>query len=402
MACPGLAGARAPNSCGIKSSGISGAVLIMIIGVDARPLSTLQLTGIGVYLNNLLQALQEMDRENHYYLISNTAIHFEVVNPRWKKIEGRWPQKMISTLWMQCCIPRIAARGKLDLFWGPRHQLPLFISKKIKMVLTIHDIVHVLFPRTMRLPTLITERLLMRHSILRADYVIADSLSTASGIQEHYKAQVTQIGVIYPGAPACLEQVPSPGSAHEMLPRKYFLFVGTLEPRKNLRAILQAFALLDAQREDVDLVIVGNIGWKTKDAINLLETHRHRRRIHLAGYVDDARLSFIYQKAFCLLYPSLYEGFGFPILEAMNHGVPVITSNVSSMPEVAGDAALLVDPRDEEGLAEAMKKILASGEIRKILISKGYERVKKFSWKRCARETLDTFGKVGSRKGSVD
>jgi len=343
-----------------------------------------------------------LDQENHYYLISNKAIHFDVVNPRWKKIEGRWPQKMISTLWMQCCIPHIASKVKLDLFWGPRHQLPLFISKNIKTVLTIHDIVHVLFPRTMSLPTLITERLLMRHSIRRADYVIADSISTASGIQGHYQAKLSSIGVVYPGAPAFSEHIDSSGSADEKLPRKFFLFVGTLEPRKNLKTILQAFALLDADREDVGLVIVGNIGWKTKDAISLLEIHRHRTRIHLAGYVNDARLSFIYQNALCLLYPSLYEGFGFPILEAMSYGVPVITSNVSSMPEVAGDAALLVDPNDEKGLADAMKKILVNGEIRKILISKGYERVKKFSWKRCARETLDTFEKVSSKKGSVD
>jgi len=374
----------------------------MIIGVDARPVSYAQLTGIGVYLNNLLQAIQELDQENHYYLISNKAIHFDVVNPRWKKIEGRWPQKMTSTLWMQCCIPRIASKVNLDLFWGPRHQLPLFISKNIKTVLTIHDIVHILFPRTMSLPTLITERLLMRHSIRRADYVIADSISTASGIQEHYQAKLSSIGVVYPGAPAFSEHIHSPGSADEKLPRKFFLCVGTLEPRKNLKTILQAFALLDADREDVGLVIVGNIGWKTKDAINLLETHRHRTRIHLAGYVNDARLSFIYQNALCLLYPSLYEGFGFPILEAMNYGVPVITSNVSSMPEVAGDAALLVDPNDDKGLADAMKKILVNDEIRKIMISKGYERVKKFSWKRCARETLDVFEKVSSKKGLID
>ncbi len=374
----------------------------MIIGVDARPVSYPPLTGIGVYLNNLLQAIQELDEENHYYLISNKAINFEVVNPQWKKIEGRFPQRMISTLWMQCCIPHIASKLKLDLFWGPRHQLPLFMPKNIKTVLTIHDIVHVLFPHTMNLPTLITERLLMKQSIRRADYVIADSISTASGIQEHYQTEPTSIGVVYPGAPAFAEHIHSPISADEKLPQKFFLFVGTLEPRKNLKAILSAFALLDADREDVDLVIVGNIGWKSKDAINLLGMHRHRNRIHLAGYVDDARLSFIYQNALCLLYPSLYEGFGFPILEAMNYGVPVITSNVSSMPEVAGDAALLIDPNDEKGLADAMKRILVNDEIRKIMISKGYERVKKFSWKRCAEETLDTFEKVGSKKGIVD
>lgn len=349
-------------------------------------------------MNSLLRALQELDQANHYYLISNGAIYFEVINPRWKKIEGRFPQKKISTLWMQCCIPRITSTVKLDLFWGPRHQLPLFMPKNIKTVLTVHDIVHVLFPRTMSLPNLIVERLLMRRSIRRADYVIADSISTASGIQEHYQVEPTKIGVVYPGSPTFSKQIHSPVSDDGILPRKYFLFVGTLEPRKNLRAILSAFALLGTEREDVNLVVVGNIGWKTKDVMSLLKAHRYRSRIHFTGYVDAARLSFIYRNALCLLYPSLYEGFGFPILEAMTYGVPVITSNVSSMPEVAGDAALLVDPNDVQGLADAMNKILVNGSMRNIMISKGYERVRKFSWKRCAEETLGIFEKVLSGK----
>jgi glycosyltransferase involved in cell wall biosynthesis len=370
----------------------------MIIGVDARPVSHPQLTGIGVYLNSLLQALQKLDQENQYYLISNGAIYFEVGNPKWEKIEGRLPQRKISTLWMQCCIPRIASKLKLDLFWGPRHQLPLFLSRNIKTVLTVHDIVHVLFPRTMSLPNLIVERLLMRRSILQADYVIADSISTASGIYEHYHARPTKVGVVYPGSPSFSEHIHSPISDNEKLPRKYFLFVGTIEPRKNLRAILDAFRLLDTEREDVDLVLVGNIGWKTKEIMSLLEAHRYRSRIHFMGYVDAARLSFIYRNALCLLYPSLAEGFGFPMLEAMTYGVPVITSNVSSMPEVAGDAALLVDPYDVKGLADAMNMILMNDDMRNIVISKGYERVKKFSWKRCAEETLGIFEKVLSSK----
>jgi len=374
----------------------------MMIGVDARPISYPPLTGIGVYLSSLLQAIQELDQENHYYLISNGAIHFEVVNPKWHKIEGRFPQRKISTLWMQCCVPRIASALKLDLFWGPRHQLPLFMRTNVKMVLTVHDIVHVLFPRTMSLPNLVVERLLMRRSIGRADYVIADSISTASGIQEHYQVRPAKIGVVYPGGPTLSEHVHSPIPDDEILPGKYFLFVGTLEPRKNLRAILSAFALLDAEREDANLVVVGNIGWKTKDVMNLMKAHRYRSRIHFMGYVDADRLSFIYRKALCLIYPSLYEGFGFPILEAMTYGVPVITSNVSSMPEVAGDAALLVDPNDVKGLADAMNKILENGDMRNIMISKGYERMRKFSWKRCAGETLGIFEKVLYLKKVVD
>jgi glycosyltransferase involved in cell wall biosynthesis len=228
--------------------------------------------------------------------------------------------------------------------------------------------------------------------------VIADSISTASGIQEHYQVRPKKIGVVYPGSPTFSEHIHSPISDDEKLPGKYLLFVGTLEPRKNLRAILDAFALLDTEREDVDLVVVGNIGWKTKDVMSLLKEHRYRSRIYFTGYVDASRLSFIYRNALCLLYPSLYEGFGFPILEAMAHGVPVITSNVSSMPEVAGDAALLVDPNDIKSLADSMNKILVNGDMRNIMVSKGYERVREFSWKRCAEETLGIFEKVLSGK----
>jgi len=366
----------------------------MIIGVDARPISSLQITGIGVYLNSLLQAIQELDRENHYYLISNGAIHFEVFNPRWKKIEGRLAQRKISTLWMQCCMPRIASKLKLDIFWGPRHQLPLLVSKNIKTVLTVHDIVHVLFPETMSLPGLIVERLLMGRSLRRADYVIADSRSTASGIQDYYHLNPAKIGVVYPGSPFLSESKSLPFSVDENLPGKYFLFVGTLEPRKNLKAILSAFALLDAESEDIHLVMVGNIGWKKKEVMNLMSMHRHRRRLHLMGYVDDDRLAVFYQKAFCLLYPSLYEGFGFPILEAMSYGVPVITSNVSSMPEVAGDAAFLIDPNNIKELYNAMNMILSNGNLKNLMISKGLERVSKFSWLNCAEEMLNIFRKV--------
>ena len=115
----------------------------------------------------------------------------------------------------------------------------------------------------------------------------------------------------------------------------------------------------------------------------ILNSNRFRSRVHLKGYVDDDRLSHMYKHAVCLLYPSLYEGFGFPILEAMHRGVPVITSNVASMPEVAGDAALLVDPADAQGLAEAMNRILMNDDLRNNMISKGYERVRQFSWERC-------------------
>lgn len=370
----------------------------MIIGVDARPVSCLSITGIGVYLNNLLQAIQSLDQDNNYYLISNRSINFEINNPRWKKIEGGFPQRRMGALWMQCFMPQIAAGVKMDLFWGSRHQLPILMKNKVKTVLTIHDIVHVLFPLTMNIPTLVMERLLMRLSLRKADYVIADSASTASGIQKYYKVKPEKLGVVYPGTPVLLERDYSPVPEDEKLPGKYFLFVGTLEPRKNLKSILDAFALLDLERTDVHLVVVGTRGWKNNNVMRSLKTHRYRSRVHFTGYVNNARLAFIYKNSICLIYPSIYEGFGFPILEAMSLGVPVITSDVSSMPEIAGDAALLVNPNDIDSLADAMSKIIAQDEIRNILKAKGYERAKIFSWKLCAEETLKIFRKVLSVK----
>jgi len=363
------------------------------IGVDARPVSQAALTGIGVYLSSLLNALQELDQENHYWLISHGPIPFKTTNPRWEKFEGRLPQKELGALWMQCRVPLIASSLGLDVFWGTRHQLPLFLSRNVKAVLTVHDIVHLLFPETMSLPVLMAERLFMRRSIRRADHVIADSGSTASGIQDHYRVKAKKISVVYPGSPISADQIHSHAFDDEKLPEKYFLFVGTLEPRKNLKTILNAFSLLDPETKRVDLLVVGNIGWKNKELLAMLESNRFRSRVHLRGYVDPDRLSHVYRNAVCLLYPSLYEGFGFPILEAMDHGVPVITSNVASMPEVAGDAALLVDPADAHGLAEAMNRILMNGDLRNNMISKGYERVRQFSWERCAEETLAVFNK---------
>jgi len=292
---------------------------------------------------------------------------------------------------MQCRIPCIASSVGMDLFWGTRHHLPLLLSKNVRTVLTVHDIVHLLFPETMSLPVLATERLFMRRSLQRADHVIADSWSTASGIQYHYPVKAEKISVIYPGSPISADQIHSHAFDDEKLPEKYFLFVGTLEPRKNLKGILNAFSLLDPETKRVDLLVVGNVGWKNKELLAMLESNRFRSRVHLKGYVDDDRLSHMYQHAVCLLYPSLYEGFGFPILEAMHHGVPVITSNVSSMPEVAGDAALLVDPADAHGLAEAMNKTLLNDDLRNNMISKGYERVRQYSWERCAEATLAVF-----------
>jgi len=368
----------------------------MNIGVDARPL-TYRLTGIGVYLKHLLDELQKIDRENCYYLISNGPIYYVLKNPNWCKIEGKWRKKLLSTFWMQCQAPLLASKLRLDLFWGPRHHFPIFLTGKIKTVLTIHDIVHILYPETMSLAHLLVERLLMRWSALKADRIITVSSSTASGIQKAYGLSLGKIRVIHSGVPVLVNNTALDGWRYKGLPRQYFLFVGTLEPRKNFERVFKAFELMQPERCGVHLVIVGGRGWKNKGFLHKLKTHPLNHHIHLIGYVDSDQLLTFYTNALCLLFPSLYEGFGLPILEAMSCGTPVITSNISSMPEVAGDAALLVNPYDVDALMEAMQKILTNEKLRELLVMKGFERVKRYSWKRCAKQTLEVFNMLGNR-----
>jgi glycosyltransferase involved in cell wall biosynthesis len=368
----------------------------MKIGVDARPLSY-DLTGIGMYLKHVLETLQEIDKKNHYYLLSNAPIHFSLDNEKWAKIEGKSNRKLISTIWTQSRVPVLSLKLNLDVFWGPRHNLPLLLPSKVKTVLTIHDVVHREHPNTMALRNLLIERMLMRWSLIKADVVIADSLSTARDIQRNYSMDSNKIRAIHLGVPELPNSKSMDRNRNHLLNKTYFLFVGTLDPRKNFRRILRAFELLKPQQYDVHLVLVGGEGWKNKTFWRSLNAHPLKEYIHYTGYVNRGQLSAYYKNALCLLFPSLYEGFGFPILEAMTSGTPVITSNISSMSEIAGDAALLVDPYNFADLADAMRKTLTNGQLRKALVNKGFERVQRFSWEQCAMEILEVFRSLADK-----
>ena len=365
----------------------------MQIGVDARPLSY-DLTGIGVYVKHLLEALQKIDAQNHYLLISNGPINLTLENQNWTKIEGTITKKLLSTLWMQFWAPIFAAREGIDIYWSPRHHLPVYLPSRIKKVVTIHDLTHRLFPDTMALPNLIVEKLLMGSSIKKADCVIANSNSTAQGIAEYYSIHPKKMVTIYPGKPLLPDRIHKDPILPLNLPKRYFLFVGTLDPRKNLLRVLNAFEQIDPQMHDVHLVIVGGQGWKNRQFYQQLNTNQNKNRVVMTGFVSRQQLKLIYENAVCLLFPSVYEGFGFPILEAMSCGSPVITSRTASMPEVAGDAAMLVDPIDTGAIASAMLEIMTNTALRDTLITKGYQRLDNFSWEKCAQETLRVFERV--------
>ena len=365
----------------------------MNIGIDARPL-TYQLTGIGVYLKHVLDEIQKIDHLNRYVLISNGPIVYELLNPKWIKIEGRLRKKLLSTLWMQLNAPIICIKYRLNLFWGSRHHLPILLPPKMAAVVTIHDIVHRLYPETMALPNLWVERLLMKRSLKRADAIMADSYATATDLKNEMGIRADKIETIHLGTPRLLPENEAGQAKKDQCPLNYFLFVGSLDPRKNFERIFSAFSRLNPLDRGLHLVIVGATGWKNGGFLEMLRGHPLRRHIRMPGYVSPRQLVSYYRNAICLLFPSLYEGFGLPILEAMHYGAPVITSNASSMKEVAGDSALLVNPHDTGDIAAAMNRLFLDGQLRKNLTASGFARAKEFSWKKCAEKTVRMLNKT--------
>jgi glycosyltransferase involved in cell wall biosynthesis len=352
------------------------------IAVDARPLAA-PLSGIGRYTRTLLDYLVLQDHE--WFLYSDRPLQQEPphrVQVREGSAPGGSPRSLCWTQWQYT---RWAARDGIDLFWSPRHHLPLLLGKRVARVVTIHDLVWRQFPETMKRSNLLLERMLMGPSIRMADRVICVSDFTAGEVARYYPSAADRCQVVHEAA---LDEV-STGLAPEGVPGEYLLFVGTLEPRKNLPRLLRSYSRLGA--DTVPLVIAGGSGWGGEDLQGMLRELGLESRVHLCGYVADAELQALYAGALCLLMPSLYEGFGLPVLEAMKHGVPVIAANAGALPEIAGDAALLVDPVSEADIADAIRRLQREPGLVDELSRRSFERAAQFSWQRAANETLALF-----------
>jgi glycosyltransferase involved in cell wall biosynthesis len=292
----------------------------------------------------------------------------------------------------------------IDVFHGlDQSGIPLFV-KMGKYIVTIHDVIPLILPWAFPL----RHRLVLATAFARirrqADMVIVPSAAAAEDVVRYLRVDRERIKVIPMGCDARFQPIGDPAPALRLrrrygLPERYILFVGTLEPRKNLKTLLQAFALLldEKPQDDPKLVVAGGKGWGHVGMLETTQALGLRDHVLFTGFVDDDDLPGLYRGASLFVYPSLYEGFGLPVLEAMACGVPVITSNRSSLPEVAGDAALLVDPSQPEALAAAMASILNDGELRQALRSKGLIRAQEFTWDAVAQKTLAVYRAVSGR-----
>ncbi len=298
-------------------------------------------------------------------------------------------------LWEQIAQPWVVRQERLHLLHALAYVTP--IVAPCPTVVTVHDLSFVRYPEAFRPLNRLYLQVMTRRSVLRARRIIADSFSTRDDLVQTWNIPSERIYVVHVGVEKAYR--PAPPEAVEAfrrrrgLPERFVLYLGTLEPRKNVIAAVEAFARwIQATGDRTTWLILGGAkGWYYERIFSRVQELGITDRVRFPGYIPSAELPDWYRAAEVFLYPSLYEGFGLPPLEAMACGTPVITSNTSSLPEVVGDAALKVDPHDVEAIAEALARLLEDADLRRQLREAGLERARLFSWERTARETIAAY-----------
>lgn len=366
----------------------------MLIGIDASRTTADYRTGTENYSLHLIRGLLEIGSDHEFRLYYNRP-------PREDAMPGNAERKVIPfpRLWTHARLSWEMIKQPPDLLFVPSHVLPL--AHPTRCVVTVHDLGFLYHPEAHTLSQNLYLRWSTRFNAQSATRVLADSQATRRDLIRTYNIPAENIVVVYPGRDQALAPVTEPTLLAAMLARyrlpvKYLLYVGTLHPRKNLVRLIRAYgAGVAARHPSLQLVLAGKKGWLSDEIGAEVRKLGLSDRVLLPGYIPDDDLPALMSGALAFVFPSLYEGFGLPVLEAMACGTPVVSSDASSLPEVAGQAALLVDPQDTEALAEALVRIVEDADLRHELATQGLEHVQRFSWQRCAQETLRVLEEVG-------
>jgi glycosyltransferase involved in cell wall biosynthesis len=445
----------------------------MTIGFDGSRAFIEGRTGTENYSFQLLKALAKIDTENRYLIYLRPGKEIEGVNAikGFKDIKGfkgvkgsktnlksfnrlnpinslnnsnDWPSnftfKVLNypRLWTQVGLAIRTWIDPLDVLFVPSHTLPLLKKPSLKTVLTVHDLGAEFLPATHQLKQVVYLNLMTHHQLKNATQLIAVSEATKKDIVKRVGIDEKKIKVIYEGVDKTIFKPISKDIVNDIVKKydiereKYFLFVGTIQPRKNLERLIIAFNEFLSRINTVNgevagsmqyvvrerknlkqsthttnyilpttnfkLVLVGQKGWKSEEIYKLPKELGIEDKVVFTGRISDSDLVGLYNGAAALTYPSLFEGFGLPIVEAFACGCPVITSNISSMAEVAGNAAILVDPYNIEAISKAMQELSSDDALRSSLIKKGILRSEKFDWISCAKETLQILQNVAGSK----
>jgi len=343
--------------------------------------------GVHQYIYHLLRHLGRADSRLHYTVLLGQGVLPPDV--ALTSLQSRWPtgRSTVRVLWEQLVQPRVLHRIGADLVHGPVFVGPVLAPCPV--VITIHDLSFIRFPALFRPANRLYLTVLTRLSARRARRLIAVSIHAATETTRLLGVSPERVDVVYHGVDPAFRPLPADEVAafrqRRGLPERFVLFVGTLEPRKNLVRLVEAFARVYNGR--VGLVLVGGKGWLYDDLFARVESLGLGEAVIFPGYVVGDELPLWYNAAAALAYPSVYEGFGLPVLEAQACGTPVLTSNVSSLPEAAGDAALMVDPYDVETLAVGLERLLTDELLRHELRERGLTHAREFTWPHAAQET---------------
>ncbi len=374
----------------------------MNIGFDAKRLFS-NYTGLGNYSRSLVKNLQRIFPENDYCLYApklnkspETAYYFND-----KAFSLFEPNVVLKSWWRSFSMHRQLQKDRLDIYHGLSNELPVNIQKAgVKSVVTIHDLIFKTLPDTFPFIDRQIYNLKFRSSCRKADRIIAISESTKQDIVRFYNVDPQKIDVVYQSCnPLFYEPLTDKYflkvQKQQNLPEQYLLFVGSVEKRKNIQLIIESYQHLKKEHQ-LPLLIVGGRRSYTREISALLRKHKIEDKIIWASRLDDNRdLQAIYQHAQALIYPSFYEGFGLPVVEALLSKTPVITSNVSSLPEAAGPHSLTVDPTNAKELAGAVEKVLDSSALQKNMIERGYDyALNNFSPEKTARDTMAVYRKA--------
>jgi glycosyltransferase involved in cell wall biosynthesis len=352
------------------------------IAIDASRTTAARVTGTEQYAIQLIRALILLNTRHHITLYFRDPPPPDLFPPSPLVDYRVLPQRR---LWTHTRFAAALWRDKPDLTFVPAHTLPILFPGRA--VVTVHDLGFRYFPQAH--PTFSRWYLdwTTRYSARRAQTVLADSRATADDLTNFYGISPDKMRVVYPGVDAPPIGDVQAARRKYNLPERYFLFIGTLQPRKNIARIVQAYARWKAAHpnDSAGLVLAGGKGWLYDESWTA-----GVNGVVMPGYIDDADKGALYAGALALVFPTLYEGFGFPVLEAMLCGAPVICSNTSSLPELSGDAALLVDPLDVDAITDAMSRLSDDETLRQSLCEKGYGQALMFTWDAAARGALAT------------
>jgi glycosyltransferase involved in cell wall biosynthesis len=351
------------------------------LGVDLSSLVQ-PLTGIGFYTRKMLESLKPAETSIVGFLpkpLATVSLPFPVKFPP-SAIQNipLWPH-----LWRTFFLSKQLQKTDLDVFWSPRHILPYSKIPGIPYVLTIHDLVWKICPQTMDKRNYYHEKLLMPHSVKNADAIICVSQTTKQDLMHFLKVPENKIYVTYLAPVHMINSSSTVSVAYSNLHqnKSFILSLGTQEPRKNQQRLIEAYGNLPAElREQFKLIIVGKKGWGNVNLQAFVQEKNLDNFVLIYDYLPEEIVSYLLQAAYCLAFPSLYEGFGLPLVEAMAMGTPVITSNIGAMAEIVQDAAYLIDPYSVDSIREGLQTLLESPSIRQKLKEKGLERGRFFVW----------------------